>query len=162
MDKIEEDISRGVDNARSNVKTMERLWNGNYKRVWSANFMLFFSFMLLTPLLPLYLSEEFGADRQDIGLVLSGYTVATLVVRAFSGYIVDSFPRKAVLMITYFFVCSVLCRVYRGWHVSAIYHSAHSAWIALWRSDRGQQHGGHRCAADIAAQRRHRILWTKQ
>lgn len=102
MDKIEEDISRGVDNARSNVKTMERLWNGNYKRVWSANFMLFFSFMLLTPLLPLYLSEEFGADRQDIGLVLSGYTVATLVVRAFSGYIVDSFPRKAVLMITYF------------------------------------------------------------
>ncbi len=102
MDKIEEDISRGVDNARSNVRAMERLWNGNYKRVWSANFMLFFSFMLLTPLLPLYLSEEFGADRQDIGLVLSGYTVATLVVRAFSGYIVDSFPRKAVLMITYF------------------------------------------------------------
>ncbi len=89
-------------NAEGNVKTLEKLWNGNYKRVWSANFMLFFSFMLLTPLLPLYLQEDFGADRQQIGLVLSGYTLMTLLVRPFSGYIVDSFPRKTVLMVTFF------------------------------------------------------------
>ena len=41
--------------------TKERLWNRNYVKVWSANFMLFLSFMLLTPLLPLYLKEQFGA-----------------------------------------------------------------------------------------------------
>ena len=40
--------------------TKERLWNRNYVKVWSANFMLFLSFMLLTPLLPLYLKEQFG------------------------------------------------------------------------------------------------------
>ncbi len=89
-------------NAKGNANALEKLWNGNYKRVWSANFMLFFSFMLLTPLLPLYLQEEFGADRQQIGLVLSGYTLMTLLVRPFSGYIVDSFPRKTVLMVAFF------------------------------------------------------------
>lgn len=81
---------------------MERLWNSNYIKVWSANFMIFFSFMIVTPLLPLYLSEEFGADKDTIGLVLSGYTLAAILVRPFSGYLVDSFPRKVVLLVSYF------------------------------------------------------------
>jgi predicted MFS family arabinose efflux permease len=66
-----------------------------------ANFSLFFAFYVLTPLLPLYLSEHFGATKDVIGLVLSGYTVTALVMRPFSGYLVDSFPRKTVLMASF-------------------------------------------------------------
>lgn len=77
------------------------LWNGNYIKVWSANFMLFFSFMLLTPLFPLYLKDTFGADPETIGIVLSGYTITTLLIRPFSGFFVDSFPRKIVLLVSY-------------------------------------------------------------
>ena len=79
------------------------LWNANYTKAWVSNFMIFFSFMLLTPLLPLYMAEEFGADKDLIGLVLSGYTLTALLVRPFSGYFVDSFPRKVVLLVGYFF-----------------------------------------------------------
>ena len=79
------------------------LWNSNYTKAWVSNFMIFFSFMLLTPLLPLYMSEEFGADKDLIGMVLSGYTLTALLVRPFSGYFVDSFPRKMVLLVSYFF-----------------------------------------------------------
>jgi MFS family permease len=67
----------------------------------AANFSLFFAFYVLTPLLPLYLSEHFGATKDVIGLVLSGYTITALVLRPFSGYFVDSFPRKTVLMISF-------------------------------------------------------------
>lgn len=81
---------------------MERLWNANYLKVWTANFMIFFSFMIVTPLLPLYLSETFGADKDTIGLVLSGYTLAALLARPLAGYFVDSFPRKIVLLVSYF------------------------------------------------------------
>ena len=56
----------------NNIEKRERLWNSNYLKVWCANFMIFFSFMLLTPLLPSYLSDTFGADKQTIGIVLSG------------------------------------------------------------------------------------------
>jgi MFS family permease len=76
---------------------MEKLWNSNYKKVMTANFMLFFAFYLLTPLLPLYLSETFGTTKDVIGVVLFGYTVAALITRPFCGYIVDSFARKKVL-----------------------------------------------------------------
>ncbi len=67
----------------------------------TANFALFFAFYLLTPLLPLYLYETFGATKDVIGLVLSGYTITALLCRPFSGYFVDSFPRKTVLLIAY-------------------------------------------------------------
>ena len=80
---------------------MERLWNKNYIKVMTANFSLFFAFYLLTPLLPLYLSETFGATKDVIGLVLSGYTITALIFRPFSGYLVDSFPRKTVLMVSF-------------------------------------------------------------
>ena len=82
-------------------KDTERLWNANYTKVWVANFMIFFSFMLLTPLLPIYLSEQFAANKDTIGLVLFGYAVMALVARLFSGYIVDSFPRKTVLLLSF-------------------------------------------------------------
>jgi len=80
---------------------MDRLWNRNYCKVMTANFTLFFAFYVLTPLLPLYLSEHFGATKDVIGLVLSGYTITALLFRPFSGYVVDSFPRKTVLMIAF-------------------------------------------------------------
>lgn len=67
----------------------------------AANFTLFFAFYVLTPLLPLYLSEHFGATKDVIGLVLSGYTITALLFRPFSGYVVDSFPRKMVLMVSF-------------------------------------------------------------
>ena len=79
----------------------DRLWNRNYCKVMASNFSLFFAFYVLTPLLPLYLSEHFGATKDVIGLVLSGYTIIALLVRPFSGYFVDSFPRKTVLMISF-------------------------------------------------------------
>lgn len=97
-------ISNGQN---SNHVPQERLWNRDYCKAMCGNFMLFFSFYLLTPLLPVYLDSQFDADKDLIGLVLSGYVVAALIVRPFSGFIVDSFNRKKVLTICFFafFIC---------------------------------------------------------
>lgn len=85
----------------------KRLWNREYIKVMVCNFLLFFAFYLLTPLLPLYLDEQFNADKDSIGIVLSGYVVATLLIRPFSGFVVDTFDRKTVLTICFFafFIC---------------------------------------------------------
>lgn len=86
---------------------METLWNRNYVRILAANFLAYLSFMLIVPLMPLYLSETFGADKQTIGIALAGYTVMALMIRPFSGYVVDSFPRKTVLLICNFLFMSL-------------------------------------------------------
>ena len=84
------------------MKKEEKLWNEGYIKVMTANFALYFAFYLLMPLLPLYLSENFNATKDVIGLVLSGYTLTSLLSRPFSGYLVDSFPRKKVFMWCFF------------------------------------------------------------
>lgn len=81
----------------------DKLWNSEYLKVMTSNFLLFFAFYLLTPLLPIYLDEQFSANKDIIGLALSGYVVATLLIRPFSGFVVDSFNRKTVLMFCFFF-----------------------------------------------------------
>ena len=53
-----------------------RLWNADYIKVMATNFLLYFAFFILTPLLPLYLSERFGATKDVIGIVLSGRDTA--------------------------------------------------------------------------------------
>ena len=85
-------------------KKKQHIWqNKDYVKILISTFMLYFSFMLLMPLLPLYLKDTFHADKDIIGIVLSGYSLACLLIRPFSGYIVDYFPRKAVLLICNFF-----------------------------------------------------------
>lgn len=86
---------------------LERLWNKEYIKVMIGNFFLFFSFYLITPILPIYLDSEFAADKDMIGFVLSGYVVAAIIVRPFTGFFVDTFDRKKVLLICFFafFIC---------------------------------------------------------
>ena len=86
---------------KDNMEKEPKLFAGDYLKVWTANFMMYFSFYFVTPLLPLYLRDVFNADKAMIGLVLSGYSIAALAIRFFSGYIVDRFSRKKVLLIGY-------------------------------------------------------------
>lgn len=88
-----------IQNSMKAEDTKKVLWNANYIKVMIANFTMYFSFYILTPLLPLYLNDTFHASKDVIGLVLSGYTITALLFRPFSGYIVDSFSRKKVLLI---------------------------------------------------------------
>jgi len=107
----------------------EKLWNANYLKVWILNFIIHFSFTLIVPLLPLYLSETYGATKDMIGLVLAGYTVMALIIRPFSGYVVDSFPRKTVLLIC----CFTFFAMFAGYIVAgsltvfAIFRTLHGA-----------------------------------
>ena len=77
----------------------EKLFNKNYLCLCAANFLFFFSFYLLLPVLPFFIMEKFQAGNAVIGTVISCYTLATLVVRPFSGYMMDTFKRKPLYLL---------------------------------------------------------------
>jgi MFS family permease len=77
------------------------LWSESFVFACLANFMMGFSFYLLMPTLPFYLAEQFHAGQSLIGIVVAAYVVAALVVRPFSGYLVDSFSRKHVYLLSF-------------------------------------------------------------
>lgn len=82
-----------------------RLWTGGYINVCVANFLMACSFNLLMPTIPLYITEVLGVPQSRTGVVLASYAIALLFVRPFSGYIVDLYSRKKILLIS--FACFV-------------------------------------------------------
>ena len=74
------------------------LWNRNFILACIANFSMFFAFYLILPILAIYLEVDLGADKSMVGIVISSYVISALLVRPFSGYLVDTLPRKRLLM----------------------------------------------------------------
>lgn len=85
----------------------DRLVTPSYCFILAANFLLYFGFWLILPVLPFYLSEEFSANNSTIGIVLSCYTVASLCIRPFSGYLLDTLARKPLYILAYFVFTSI-------------------------------------------------------
>ncbi|MBQ4278604.1 MAG: MFS transporter [Rikenellaceae bacterium] len=80
----------------------ERLVTSSYCYILAANFLLYFGFYLLMPVLPFYLTEVFNTGHATVGIVLSCYTIAALTIRPFSGYLLDTFARKPLYLLAYF------------------------------------------------------------
>ena len=80
-----------------------QLWTPYFIYAWLAYFFMAFSFYLLTAVLPFYLLKRFAAGETMIGVVMSTYIVAALLTRPYSGFLVDSFSRKPVYLLSYFF-----------------------------------------------------------
>lgn len=80
----------------------ETLLTRSFIAILTANFLMFFGFWLLVPILPFYLSETFQCGEATIGTVLSCYTLSALCVRPFMGYLYDGFQRKPIYLAAYF------------------------------------------------------------
>ncbi len=81
----------------------EGLWTPDFIYACIANFLMGFAFYLLIPTLPFFIVEQFKAEKPLVGLVLSCYVIATLSIRPVSGYLLDSFPRKIIYVLSFMF-----------------------------------------------------------
>jgi MFS family permease len=87
-------------------ETQPKLWTWNFFNVCIANFLMACSFNLLMPSIPLYITEQLGIAQSQTGVVLSSYALAMILIRPFSGFLVDIYSRKTLLLIA--FTCYVL------------------------------------------------------
>lgn len=128
----------------------EKLVTPSYILIIAANFLQFFGFWLLIPVLPFYLQEVFSADKTSIGAILSCYTIAALCMRPFSGYLLDTFSRKPLYLLAYFFFTTmfggyllastlslfILCRIIHGLSFGMVTVSGNTIVIDIMPSSR--------------------------
>ena len=86
----------------TNIIPKDKLWTQPFISACIANFLLFFAFYLLVPIFPLYLMEKFHTSKSLVGVILSSYTVAALLVRPFAGFVLDMFNRKPIYLVAFF------------------------------------------------------------
>lgn len=79
----------------------EKMLSPSFCYILTANFLLYFAFYLIMPILAFYLEDEFAAGKGMIGFVLSCYTIACICIRPFSGYLLDTFARRPLYLVAY-------------------------------------------------------------
>ena len=109
------------------------LFTRSYIFILAANFLMFFGFWLLIPILPFYLTETFSCPQAALGAILSCYTVSCLAVRPFSGFLMDKFPRKPIYIFCYF-LCTAMLTSY--------IFAATLTWFVVLRAVHGFAFGG--------------------
>ena len=105
-------------NQNHHTMSKDRLVTPSYVLILAANFLLYFAFYLILPVLPFYLTEIFQTGNAAVGVILSCYTVASLCIRPFSGYLLDTLARKPLYLIAYFLFITV-----SGWCMD---------WLSEW------------------------------
>lgn len=79
-----------------------KLWTSSFISACIGNFLLFFAFYLLVPIFPLYLIDNYAASKSLIGILLSSYTLAALLIRPFAGFVLDMVYRKPIYIAAFF------------------------------------------------------------
>lgn len=84
------------------MKTKEgRILTRGFCFIAAANFLLFLSFYALMPVLPYFLEEVFNASNTVIGMVLASYSVACILIRPVSGWMMDNLRRRPVYLLAF-------------------------------------------------------------
>jgi MFS family permease len=74
------------------------LWTGNFILLCLVNLTLFLAFQMLIPTLPVYVSEM-GGSKTAVGLIIGIFTISAVVVRPFTGRLLDTHGRRGILLI---------------------------------------------------------------
>ena len=83
------------------------LWSLNFIFACIANFMTGFAFYLLIPTLPFFIIKEFNVEEAVIGAVLSSYVIAVVIIRPVSGFLLDSYDRKTIYILSFVFFAAL-------------------------------------------------------
>lgn len=77
-----------------------KLWTKDFTLITLANLLMAIAFYFMVPILPVFLTDNFSATESQIGLVLSFYTIAALLVRPFAGYALDVIGRYSIYVVS--------------------------------------------------------------
>ncbi|MEI8005766.1 MAG: MFS transporter [Bacteroidota bacterium] len=75
-----------------------KLWNRNFTLLTASNFLMCSAYYSLISTLPLYVSDVLHSPHSVVGLVLSAYAIAAILVRPFTGFGLDYFGRKTIFI----------------------------------------------------------------
>ncbi len=81
----------------------DKLWTRTFTLLCVAGFMTYLAFYSTMPVLPLFLSEKHGITGWRAGTAIAAYTIAAVFARLYCGYLLDSYGRRIVYLLSFLF-----------------------------------------------------------
>lgn len=83
---------------------VENIWSANFVILTMATLCMSVSFYFLISALPIYFTEQLHISTGLTGLLLSIFTISALLIRPITGYTIDTYGRKWLYLIAFFFM----------------------------------------------------------
>ena len=83
-------------------KSNNSIFKGNFVLVFFATLLMFTAFYIMLPTLPVFLTRELKIDEKQTGIILAVYTLAALLIRPFTGFMIDRHGRKMFYIFSLF------------------------------------------------------------
>ena len=76
----------------------ERIWDRNFVFLILSNFLMYITYYAILSALPIYLVNDLHASKIQVGVVVGAYTIASVLIRPFSGFALDRFGRRTIFL----------------------------------------------------------------
>ena len=88
----------------------QQIWTKSFISISLSNLFIFIAFYGLLTSLPIYVVDELHRSKLDAGLIVTIFLLSAIVVRPFSGKLLEDYGKKRMLMISLilFTLCSFL------------------------------------------------------
>ncbi len=87
----------------------DKMWNKDFIFLVLSNFLMYITYYAVLSALPVYLVTEMQATKSQVGVVVATYTLASVLVRPFSGVTLDRFNRRVVFLIALIIYSLLFC-----------------------------------------------------
>jgi MFS family permease len=75
------------------------VWNKDFILLVLSNFLMYITYYAVLSALPIYLVTDLHATKSQVGFVVGAYTIASVLVRPFSGFALDRFGRRTIFLL---------------------------------------------------------------
>lgn len=76
----------------------ERIWKKDFIFLIFSNFLMYITYYAILSALPIYLVNNLHASKIQVGIVVGIYTIASVLMRPFSGFSLDRFGRRVIFI----------------------------------------------------------------
>jgi len=78
----------------------DKIWSKDFIFLITSNFLMFITYYAILSALPIYLVTSLHASKFQVGMVVGVYTIASVLVRPFSGFALDRFGRRTIFLLS--------------------------------------------------------------
>jgi MFS family permease len=77
----------------------EKIWTKDFIFLILSNFLMYITYYAILSALPIYLVSNLNASKIQVGVTVGAYTIASVLVRPFSGFALDRFGRRTIFLL---------------------------------------------------------------
>ncbi len=83
--------------------TNDKLLTPNFLKLTVSNLLMAVAFYFITPIMSIFMVDMFQSKSNEVGLVMFAFSVAAILSRPFTGFLLDSLNRYRVYIVSFVF-----------------------------------------------------------